>query len=229
MQEFNWDKIELVIFDVDGTLYNQRFLRQKMLIVLIQYFLLHPLKINDLKILYHFRKEREKHAGFTGVNLEGQQYLWCSEKIGLPVEKVKEVVEKWMFIAPNKYLLKAVFPGVPTFFKGLVTRNISIATLSDFPAKAKMNSMKLEADLNVSAIDYHISALKPANKGLEYILEYFKINNPQQHCLFIGDRQELDGVCALTKNVQFLLVPKNKEEVIKFYVNLNHQLNRLED
>ena len=50
------------------------------------------------------------------------------------------------------------------------------------------------ADLFVSSDDKNINALKPNPKGLNYIIEYFKC--PIEHCIFIGDRFDKDGLCA---------------------------------
>ncbi|MET4082392.1 putative hydrolase of the HAD superfamily [Pedobacter sp. UYP30] len=225
MQVIDWQKVELVVLDVDGTLYNQSLLRKKMLRILLLHFLLRPWQLKELWILYHFRKEREKHAGYVGPNLEQKQYEWCKTKTGVSLERIKVTIDKWMFAAPNKFLLPVVFPGVDTFFTNLKNRGIAIATLSDYPSKAKMEGMKLEANLNASATDAEINALKPATVGLEYVLKHFNISNPR-NCLFIGDRLELDGACASSIGVQFLLV-KQATAVADFYLTLCKQLNAI--
>ncbi|MGY3054673.1 putative hydrolase of the HAD superfamily [Pedobacter sp. UYEF25] len=222
MQVIDWDKIELVVLDVDGTLYNQTLLRKKMLKVLLKHFFLRPWQLKELWILYHFRKERENHAGFIGTNLEQKQYEWCQTKTNASVEKIKAIVNKWIFEAPNKFLLPFVFSGVHTFFKDLKYKGIAVATLSDYNAKAKLASLKLATDLNVSATDVEINALKPAVNGLNYVLRHFDIENPQK-CLYIGDRLELDGACASNTGVQFLLMNESAA-VTDFYLALSKQL-----
>ena len=222
MQVIDWQKIELVILDVDGTLYNQKLLRKKMLSILLNHFLLRPWKFKELWILYHFRKEREKHAGFVGTNLERKQYEWCQTKTNESLERIKATVEKWIFTAPNKFLLPFVFPNVDTFFSALKNRGIAVATLSDYPAKAKLQHMKLATNLNLSATDVEINGLKPATNGLKYALKHFNITNPQK-CLFIGDRLELDGTCASNIGVQFLLVEERTARS-DFYLTLSKQL-----
>ncbi len=223
MQFIDWKNIDLVILDVDGTLYNQTVLRRKMLLELVKYFLIHPWRFRELLILYHFRKERERHTGFTGSNLEEEQYQWCKTKTGFPIEKIKKTVEKWIFTAPNEFLSSAMFPEVATFFGELRNKNILVATLSDYPAKTKMETMMLTADLNVSGTDAEINVLKPATNGLQFILRHFQINDPR-NCLFIGDRAELDGRCANKLDVPFLLIEK-KHAVKNFYSNLLKQIN----
>ena len=225
MQVIDWQKIELVALDVDGTLYNQTLLRKKMLIVLLKHFLLRPLQLKELWILYHFRKEREQHAGYSGNNLEQKQYQWCQTKTNASLERIKATVDKWIFTAPSKFLLPFIFPGVDTFFAALKKKGIAIATLSDYPAKAKMEVMKLATNLNVSATDVEINALKPATGGLEYVLKHFNITNPQ-NCLFIGDRIQLDGTCASNIGVQFLLV-EEKAARSDFYLTLSKQINAI--
>ncbi|WP_231459356.1 MULTISPECIES: HAD family hydrolase [unclassified Pedobacter] len=199
--------MELVIFDVDGTLYNQSQLRKKMLFALVSYFLLHPWKINELQILYHFRKEREKKQGLSAPELAEQQYLWCKEKVNKPIDHIKRVVDKWIFNFPNRFLKECSYPGINLFFETLAQKNIQIAIYSDYDSLNKLKAMDLKADLLVSSTDSNINAMKPNSAGLNFIKSKFNINDTSR-CLFFGDRKELDGKCAENANVPFFLVEK---------------------
>lgn len=215
------ENLELVIFDVDGTLYDQSKLRSKMLLALLSYYFLRPWKFSELLILYHFRKEREKRAGEEIVDLQNEQFVWCAKKTNYSIKKIKAVIEKWIFNFPNKYLKDCIYPDVDTFFKELKKNNILIAIYSDYDAGLKMQSMGLKADLLVSSTDENINAMKPLPNGLNYIFSGLAIKN-KTNCIFIGDRQELDGKCAEIAGVPFLLI--DKPQANNFYKSLSKTL-----
>ena len=215
----DWKKIELVIFDVDGTLYNQSKLRKRMLFELIGYYIFRPWKYNDLLILYHYRKEREKRAGVIGNKLEQEQYLWCSAITGIGVAVIQKVVEKWIFEFPNKYLKSCRYPYVKEFFQILEHHHIKLAIYSDYEANRKMKALDLKVDLMVSSTDSQINAMKPQPNGLIYILNKLNVT-AKTNCLFIGDRMELDGKCAENAQIPYLIIdPQHAKN------NLYHSLS----
>jgi putative hydrolase of the HAD superfamily len=207
-----WDKLELVIFDVDGTLYDQSKLRKKMFLAFIGYYALRPWKFNELLILHHFRKEREKKAGYAINDLQNEQYKWCAEKAGVAIEKVKRVVDRWIFDFPNQFLAEAMYPGVSNFFQDLENRKILKAVYSDYDAEKKLERMNINVALSVSSTDKDINAMKPLPNGVNYILSKLNIAD-KNNCLFIGDRQELDGECAGLAGIPFLLIDKASAKI----------------
>ncbi|QNP51925.1 HAD family hydrolase [Hymenobacter qilianensis] len=218
----NWDAIKLVIFDVDGTLYAQSRLRTKMLYALLRHYALRPWKARDLMILQRFRAEREKHAGYTGGNLDKAQYDWCAEKGGYSPSRVRRVVEQWIFTFPNPYLAQCIYPGTHSFFAELKRKGIKVAIYSDYKAHDKMLAMSLEADLIVSSTDSEIDRLKPDPAGLLYVADKLQVQ-PQQ-CLFIGDRQEMDGECAIRAGMPYLILDKKPFHSFDFYQQLEQTL-----
>ncbi|SMC00242.1 HAD-superfamily hydrolase, subfamily IA, variant 1 [Hymenobacter roseosalivarius DSM 11622] len=221
-RSIEWNAIKVVIFDVDGTLYTQSRLRKKMLYALLGYYAMRPWKANDLMILQRFRAEREKRAGYAGGNLEHAQYDWCIAKGGYSLSKVRQVVEQWMFTFPNPYLARCTYPGTHSFFAKLKSKGIKIAIYSDYKAHAKMQAMGLKADLIVSSTDPEIDRLKPDPTGLQYIAE--KLQVQPQECLFIGDRQEMDGECAVRAGMPYLILGKKPFHSFNFYQQLEQTL-----
>lgn len=224
MDKFLWQQMQVVMFDVDGTLYQQSKLRKIMFFKLIAHYLVRPWNYNDVLILYHFRKEREKRAGYSSLNLQEEQYLWCAEKSGQQLEKVKKVVNKWIFDLPNNYLKKCMYPGVEQFFADLKKHGIKTAVYSDYTSAEKLKQMHLQVDMEISSTDKIVNSFKPLPNGLLAILLELKITD-KKNCLYIGDRFELDGLCAEQAGVPFLLVNK-KDAAIDFYIKLSAQLNQ---
>ena len=219
----DWKKIKAVIFDVDGTLYTQSKLRKQMLRSLLLYYGLRPWRLGEMRLLQHFRTEREKRAGDCGGDLANAQYNWCAEKGKYPIEKVKQVVDYWMFQYPNQYLAACTYPGTQAFFRALHQRGIKIAIYSDYQAHDKLAAMGLQADLIVSSTDPAVDRLKPDPKGLLYITQQLQLQPAE--CLFIGDRPELDGECARKANMPYLIVEKKPFPQFDFYTNLLNQIN----
>ena len=82
--------------------------------------------------------------------------------------------------------------------------------------------MGLDADLVVSSTDKHIDSLKPNPAGLAYIIKKFNVS--PEDCLFIGDRDELDGECARQAGMQYYILSK-EDKKNNFYSSLSQHIN----
>lgn len=213
----DWSKIKLVIFDVDGTLYDQSRLRKKMGRSLISHYMLRPWRAYDLQIIRVFRKERELMNFNPVKNIEEAQYELCAKKVKTPATNIKKVIEKWMYQAPLAYLKACSYTGIQEFFTFLKAQGIKIAIYSDYPATEKLLAMGLQADLVVSSTDKAVDALKPNPAGLTYIMNYFDIS--AEYCLFIGDRDELDGACARQAGMDYYIL-SSEDKKGPFYKQL---------
>lgn len=213
------------MFDVDGTLYDQSKLRRKMYFRLLRCYALKPWKYKELLVLYHFRKEREKRVGYSSSNLREDQYKWCATKVNLPVESIKEIIDYWMFKVPCKYLKACRYTGLLAFVDLLNKSGIHTAVYSDYPAQMKIEALGLKIDTVVSSTDNFINALKPMPVGINYIVEKLNIYN-RSNCLYIGDRDELDGECARNASVPFLLIDKRSSAAGEFYQKMYSNLSK---
>lgn len=99
---------KMIIFDVDGTLYFQRKLRVSILGDLVAYHLLHFWRVRDLIILWRFRSMRSRSEFIYGIHesLENEQYEQVANNLKIPIQRVKEVVEKWIYRHPLQYIKK---------------------------------------------------------------------------------------------------------------------------
>ena len=82
-----------VIFDVDGTLYDQRKLRLCMVREMFNCVLWQPGRIAELRILWLFRRMREKLAAEASFDLESQQYVWPAQTASGSPEKVRKLIK----------------------------------------------------------------------------------------------------------------------------------------
>ena len=223
----NWKQLKVIIFDVDGTLYDQSKLRKKMLKALLIHYVFRPWRLRDLLMLQKFRSEREKRPGYSCENLENKQYEWCLYKSTYPAEKLRSVVNYWMFNYPQKHLLSCRYPGVTDLFDRIRNNGLKIAIYSDYEAESKLEAMHLKADLVISSTHPNINALKPAPKALLHIAD---LMNVQIHeCLFIGDRAELDGLCAVKAGMPYLIVAKKPLKKFDFFHRLKDFIPKKND
>ncbi|WP_162054850.1 HAD family hydrolase [Pontibacter pamirensis] len=214
----DWKGVKAIIFDVDGTLYDQSKLRKKMLAALLSYYVLRPWRLKEMLMLSYFREERERRAGQGVADLENAQYLWCAEEKGYPVAEIRRIVERWIFQHPVRYLAGCTYPGTQDLFRLLRQKGIKIGIYSDYKAHEKLKAMNLEADLVVCSTDPEVNQLKPNPKGLLYAAN--QLGFAPEDCLFIGDRQEMDGDCAIRAHMPYLIIDKKPFSQFDFYQQL---------
>jgi HAD superfamily hydrolase (TIGR01549 family) len=197
-----WSRIRVVVFDVDGTLYDQRPLRRRMWLALIAHCLARPRDVAVLRTLRLFRRLREELAEEASEGIGRLQYERPASLLGLSPEAVQLAVETWMHQRPLPLLRRCRYPGVARVFETLRASGRTIAIFSDYPAGAKLKALGLRADIEVCATDADVQRLKPHPLGLQRVLE--RAGAGPQECLYIGDRDERDGACARCLGVAYL-------------------------
>lgn len=214
----NLDKFKLFIFDLDGTLYDQGKLRQRLIKNLILRFITFRIKTTDLKIINTFRRQREEHKGHASKTLEVDQYHWCAEELKLPVEKVENRIKEFMHIWPLRYLLACRYPNIDKVFTVLKEQGTAIAVYSDYPISKKINALELEADALFCSTDNDIQQFKPSGSAIDLICKQMKISKDET--ILVGDREDTDGESARQAEVSFLKVDIRQAREGQFYTNL---------
>lgn len=221
------NEIKAILFDLDGTLYNQAKFRLYILFDIICYYILHPKRILDIFILQVFRSEIEKHAG--QIVSEELEINWTMEKLctldskkafGIPTyldffhifnlqkisrDRVESVITQWIKQRPLRFLSKSVYPEAREIFSKLRSNSIPFAIVSDYHVNEKMIAMGFlenTADVSVSALDSDVQALKPSPKGFLFAAQ--KLAVPPANCLVIGDRDSRDGEGARRSGMNYI-------------------------
>jgi FMN phosphatase YigB (HAD superfamily) len=189
----NWDRIQLVVFDVDGTLYNQRPLRLRMFKELLR----HSIELRSLETLKVLRIYRRLRDTFGEQEVDGFDEILaaCTAKeAGIELTKVRSLVSEWMERRPLPHIRACRYPYLPELFAALKRRKKTIGIFSDYPAVEKLAALDLKADIVVSATDKSVGILKPNPRGLNVIMEMTSVG--PQETILIGDRTERDGEAA---------------------------------
>jgi phosphoglycolate phosphatase len=198
----DWSTIDLVVFDVDGTLYDQRRLRLGML----KQLLVHTLQshsLDTLVTLRTFRRVREALGDDAGADFMAVQYAQTARLHGTTQAAVRALTDEWMEQRPLPLLAACRYAQVAEVFAGLRAAGKQIAAFSDYPAVAKLAALGLQADVVVCATDPDIARLKPDPAGLLAILRQTGV--APGRALMIGDRFDRDAAAAERAGVGALI------------------------
>ena len=189
----DWTTIDLVVFDVDGTLYDQRQLRLSMLRQLLGHAW-QTRSLDTLRTLRTFRRVREALGEQAGADFMEAQYAQTASRHGKTPDAVRALAAEWLEERPLPLLAGCRCAHVAEVFAGLRAAGKRIAAFSDYPAVAKLAALGLAADQVVCATDPGIARLKPDPAGLLAILRQTGV--APERALMIGDRFDRDGVAA---------------------------------
>jgi FMN phosphatase YigB (HAD superfamily) len=209
-----------VIFDVDGTLYDQTRLWARLALDLISLLLRNKLRPGDLGVLYHFPRIRERLSDSRIPNIEERQYTLTASHLSMPVPRVKAIVREWLLERPLLYLPFLRFPGVIELFDALKGLGLKTGICSDYPAEEKLKVLGLKPDCIVCSTDSDVDTLKPNPLGLLALAD--RMETPVRECLMIGDRDEKDGEAARRAGMKYLIIGRFNRK--RFFYRLRDQL-----
>lgn len=200
--EFN--KYDLYVFDVDGTLYYQNKLRLIMGKRLLMYYLLHPLKFKDLIIIKNFRSLRENAKDTNGL------FDITAKKCNVSVSRVNEVIKKWIYENPIDALIASKDDTLLAIIDKLKANGKTVAIWSDYEADDKLKALKLSTDYVYTAEQERVGELKPSPKGLKLIMSDLRV--AKDKTIMIGDRMVKDGEAAKKAGCDYLILSKSKKK-----------------
>lgn len=217
---FHWspgDKLDgahyrAFLFDLDGTLYDQPQLRRRMAVELFRSVATNPFRLREIKILSAFRKLREDRRFERKCCLEAAQYRWTAEHLGIDEGVVRRVVAEWILSRPLKHLDACRPPGLRELFARVRERGIKIGVFSDYPVVEKLAALGLSADVCASATDAAIDCFKPDPSGLQLLCAVLKVEPAE--CVHIGDRKEIDELCARECGCDSIILPAHRAKQV---------------
>lgn len=201
----------MVVFDVDGTLYEQGPVRWRMLRALAST----PGegqaagglgRIARFRAIARFRVLREGLAEEAPEGFDEELFERFAGETGISTHEARRLIDDWMVQRPLPYLANAAVPGAGALFAALRQARITIGIWSDYPAQAKLSALGLEADHVVCATDNDVGALKPRPKGLDLLAA--QAGCAPDHVLMVGDRLSRDGAAATAFGCPFMLRAK---------------------
>jgi FMN phosphatase YigB (HAD superfamily) len=198
----DWQTIRLVVFDVDGTLYDQFQLRMRVLRDLLL-DAARQRSAQSFTVLRVYRRVRESLADQEVADFERALVAETALLTGCSPQRVRAIVDTWIEKRPLRYLAACRYAGVAELFAGLRRNGKLVGVLSDYPAEAKLAALGLKADYVVCAGDPAVGLLKPHPRGLATLLQAAGVD--AQATVLIGDRVERDGAVARRLGVRPLI------------------------
>ena len=191
---------QLVIFDLDGTLYNKRRLSLRML--------LHA-PFDMLKML----AERKTRASMKGLYIGAEHFTPAyfgrlSQGMHTSPAKAKQWYQEHYMPLMIKLIgrYQPIGEWVMPFVNECKERGVKMVVLSDYThATDKLQALGIDPqhfDWVVSAPE--LGGLKPAAELLQLVAQQMGV--AAEHCLVIGDRQDTDGDMARATGAAFQLV-----------------------
>lgn len=192
----------LVVFDVDGTLYDQSRLRRAMAIRLLSYLAVTG-RLSTLRALKAYRRMREATADAERPDFEEASIAAAAAAGGMDEAAARRLVADWMLDRPLPLLARFRYPGVADLFAALRTRGCRIGVLSDYPAAGKLAAMGLSAELVAVAGEAGVPRQKPDPAGLVRLMTEADISPADT--VLIGDRDDRDGEAGRRAGVDVLI------------------------
>jgi putative hydrolase of the HAD superfamily len=198
----DWGEIQLVVFDVDGTLYDQGRLRRRMLLELIGHALA-TRSLTTVRTVRLYRRLREAFSEDGVEQFEDRLVAQTARDLGRDPAAVRDLVGEWMERRPLAHLGACRAPMVGELFDALRRHGKRLGILSDYPAHDKLRVLNLTAEFVVSATDEQVGVLKPSPRGLQVVMAAAGVSPAAT--LLIGDRDDRDGEAARRAGARALI------------------------
>ena len=201
-------RVRALLFDLDGTLYDQRRLRVAMARRLLTAHLRSPWAgWRTDRMLSAYRHAQERLRGQAPERrLDDAQLQLAARASGAAADEVAACVERWMVQAPLPLLGGCRRPAILDCLAWARRRDFRLGVVSDYPAAAKLEALGLRHwfDVVVAAQDDGVQRFKPDPTGLLVALQRLAV--PAAEALYIGDRPDVDGETARRAGVAWLIV-----------------------
>ncbi|MEI9937113.1 MAG: HAD family hydrolase [Pseudomonadota bacterium] len=201
---------EAWLVDLDGTLYTARWVKLAMAAELALF------GWPALKTLRQFRHDhealrQEQSAAQALATVHASpfaaQLARTAKALNLPVPEVEQVVQRWMFERPGKWIARFPRRALLAELSAFKAQGGLTALVSDYPAERKIDALGARNlfDVIVANGEAHgPRRLKPDPEGFLQAAELLKV--APARCLVIGDRDDADGEAARAAKMGFRLV-----------------------
>ena len=195
-------KYDVLILDLDGTLYHQFPVRACMFLKLAVYYAFRPHRIRELLVLKNYRKLRECKFGDGHEDFDALQVHEAANLSGVSDNLAREVIASWMTYKPLTLINMFKRKRLLGYVRELQNAGTIIIVYSDYPVREKLSALGLKPDYSYCSTDTIISCMKPDSSGLRRVLSLPEIAG--KGVLYVGDRDDRDGECARNCGVEYM-------------------------
>ena len=179
-------RIQGIIFDVDGTLYDQSALRRRLVPRIVAAHRTSP--IQGIRVLRTIQAYREAHEGLRNQAFSDDlQIEAAGKKCEYPISEVRVTVEEWFERAPLDLLPRCVYSQIPDVPADCCPNfESACGVFSDYPADAKLSAMGLKRFFSHVLCAGDVGRQKPDPTGITAVARDMGV--APDHTLYIGDR-----------------------------------------
>jgi phosphoglycolate phosphatase/putative hydrolase of the HAD superfamily len=201
--------LNALIFDVDGTLYEQGRVRRAMLYRLLRAHITSPMRgVFTLQILRAYRNAQDtlRRTPQRSGDITIEQLLLASRVTGASRASVAACVARWMEQEPLPLLASSIRKEIVELLREAKRLGLRLAVCSDYPAERKLAAMGIAEffDVVVSAQDPEVQRFKPDPAGLELTIRRLAVRKDE--AVYIGDRADVDAVAASRAGIRHFIL-----------------------
>jgi putative hydrolase of the HAD superfamily len=199
--------VRAVLFDLDGTLYDQSRMRRRMALELARFACVHPLRARSVwPALAAYRRAQEKVRREAAPDAAARQFTVASQRCGISVGGLAPIVEEWMIARPLKHLAACRAEGLDALLTFLDGRGVKLGVLSDYPALRKLEALGIAGrfSLVLSAGDSEVGVFKPHPRGFLAACKRWGLRPEEVLC--VGDRADVDAAGAAAAGMASVIV-----------------------
>lgn len=207
-QNIVFHNIKGILLDVDGTLYHQLPLRIIIAIFIVFLNLYKPKELlRKLKVIIQYRKSQELMRT-EGIQKEcyNMQIFQTAKSTGENPSYVKEVIEEWFEKRPLPFIPLCRRRGMKKALDRWYKNGIKLGVFSDYPVEGKLRVLGISRFITttVSSSDHEVNGFKPNTNG--FALSAMKMGMDPSEILYVGDREEVDGIGAAKAGMQVIIL-----------------------
>ena len=198
---------DLIVFDMDGTLYFQKSLQIRMACRLIKHAAFHIRGFKELRAVLNYRKIREKWDVGKSMDEDGI-FKEVSVKTGLKEKDIKDVIDRWMFKEPLRAVKASKDKRLADVINALLSDGKNVCIYSDYPAADKAAVLDVDKRVRIfSAGSDGIETLKPDPSGLLKVISKYP-GTGRDRVIMVGDRKDRDGRAAEGAGVRYVILKR---------------------
>ncbi|MDG5747610.1 HAD family hydrolase [Qipengyuania sp. XHP0207] len=204
----DWSNTALVVFDLDGTLYDQRPVRAAMARALLAETLREG-SLRTARILRVYRQSGERHPDPMPDDFCAWRINHTARRCAVEPATVRTTVDQWMHKRPLPLLRRHRVEGLENVFAGLRRTGRRIAIWSDYPVGRKLAALGLTADFELWTGQPLMQRPKPDPEGLRHVLD--SMGTSPREALVIGDRFDRDWEAAQRLSIPVFMRSRKRD------------------
>lgn len=211
------EKYKSVIFDLDGTLYDNKGLPLKLILA----------DIPNMWVLGAERKARKRIKGVDCQDAAGVYDALFAEMVRVKKSLTVEKARKWYqdkYMPLQVSLLHLYFPPRPLvveLLEAMKARGLKVILYSDYGHETeKIAALGIPDSLFDGVVSAaKMGGLKPCRQSMERLMASFNLDPAVT--LYVGDREDTDGESAKVLNIDFYNVKTTRDswdELLKSFL-----------